>query len=55
MKTSLANEFNNLEEFFDEELKQWLITFVNDNKYHFSTIDQVQVQCKEVEENIFIV
>jgi hypothetical protein len=53
MKTSLANDFDSLKEFGDEELKQWLVTFVNNNEDHFSVIDQVQLECKEVEEDIF--
>jgi hypothetical protein len=54
METSLANDFNNLVEFPKEELKQWLVTFVNDNEEHLSAIEQLQVECKEVEEEIFM-
>ena len=53
MKTSLANDFDILREFPKEELKQWLITFVNGNEYHLSTIEQLQLQHKEMEDNIF--
>jgi hypothetical protein len=53
MKISLANDFDILIEFPEEELKQWLVTFVNDNEDHLSTIHQLQVECKEVEDDIF--
>jgi hypothetical protein len=53
MKTTLGNEFDSLSQFDDEELKQWLVTFVNNNEDHLSVIDQVQLECKEVEEHIF--
>jgi hypothetical protein len=49
----LANGFNSLEEFGDDELKHWLVTFVNKNEDHSSIVDQVQLECKEVEEKIF--
>jgi hypothetical protein len=52
MRTSLANDFDDLMEFPEEELKQWLVTFLNDED-HLSTIDQILVECKEVEKDIF--
>jgi hypothetical protein len=53
VKTSWANEFDNLVEFPKEELKHWLVTFVNENEDHLSTIDQLHVEFKEIEEDIF--
>jgi hypothetical protein len=54
MKTSLASDFDNLVEFPEEELKQWLVTFVNDNEEHLSAIEQLQLECKEMEDHIFV-
>jgi hypothetical protein len=53
MKTSLASDFDNLVEFPEEELKQWLVTFVNDNEDHLSSIEQLQLEHKEMEDKIF--
>jgi hypothetical protein len=50
MKTSLATDFDNLVEFPEEELKEWLITFVNDNEEHLLAIKPQQVEHNEIEE-----
>lgn len=34
IRASWANEFDNLIDFPREEIKQWFITFVNDNDDH---------------------
>jgi hypothetical protein len=44
MKTSLASDFDNLMEFLEEEIKQWIVTFFNENEDHLSTIQQHQVE-----------
>jgi hypothetical protein len=54
VKTSWADEFDSLVEFPEEELKCWLVTFVNENEDHLSTIDQLHVEFKEIEEDIFM-
>jgi hypothetical protein len=51
MNTSLASDFDNLMDFPEEELKKWLVTFVNDND--LSSIDELQIEHKEVEDDIF--
>jgi hypothetical protein len=53
MKITLSNDFDILSQFDDEVLKQWLVTIVNKNGDCFSAIDQVQLECKEVEEQFF--
>jgi hypothetical protein len=53
VKTSWANEFDNLIEFPEDEIKHWLVTFVNDNEDHLSSVDQLHSEFKEIEEDIF--
>jgi hypothetical protein len=53
MKTSLASDFDNLVEFPEEELKQWLVTIIIDNEDHSSAIEQLQLEHKEMEDDIF--
>jgi len=53
IKASWAGEFDNLTDFPEEEIKQWLVTFVNDNKDHLESIEQLWSELKEMEEEIF--
>jgi hypothetical protein len=53
MKTSLVVDFDNLVEFPEGELKQCLVTFVNDNENHLLAIEQLQLEHKEINEHIF--
>jgi hypothetical protein len=46
MKTSWADEFDSLIEFPEEELKHWLVTFVNENEDHLLALDQIHVEYK---------
>jgi hypothetical protein len=41
IKASWASEFDNLTDFLEEEIKWWLVTFVNDNEDHLASIEQL--------------
>jgi len=50
IKASWTNEFDNLTDFLEEEIKWWLVTFVNDNEDHLTSIEQLRSEFKEMEE-----
>jgi len=55
LKISWGGEFDNLTSFPEEEIKQWLVKFVNDNEYHLETIQELHSECKEIKDyNFFI-
>jgi hypothetical protein len=54
VKTSWTDGFVSLIEFLEDELKHWLVTFVNENEDHLSSIDQIHVEFKETKEDIFV-
>jgi len=53
VNTPWANEFNDLTEFPRDEINHWIVTFVNDNEYHLSSVDHLRSLFKEIEEDIF--
>jgi hypothetical protein len=53
IKASWESEFDDLTEFSEDEIKWWLVTFVNNNEDHLASIEQLHSEFKEIEEEIF--
>ena len=53
IKASWTSEFDNLIDFPKEEIKWWLVTFVNDNEDHLASVENFHFQFKEMGEEIF--
>jgi len=53
LKSSWANEFDNLTEFSKEEAKRWLFQYVNKNEDHVDTIHQLGFELKYIENELF--
>ena len=52
VNTSWANKFDSLVDFTEDKIKHWLVTFVNKNDDHLSSVDQLHSEFKEIEEEI---
>jgi len=53
INSSSGSEFGNLTKFLEDEIKLWLVTFVNDNKDNIASIQQLHSKFKEMEDEIF--
>jgi hypothetical protein len=53
IRASWASEFDNLIDFLEEEIKRWLVTFVNDNEDHLASVEKFHFEFKEMGEEIF--
>ena len=52
-KISWGSDFDNLTNLPEEEIKRWLVNFVNDNEDHLETIQESHSECKGIEDDIF--
>jgi hypothetical protein len=50
IKSSWASEFDDFTEFMEDKIKRWLVTFVNKNEYHLASLEQLHLECEEIEE-----
>jgi hypothetical protein len=53
LKISWGSEFDNLTNFPEEEIKQWLVSFINDNEDHMTSIQESCSECKTIEDELF--
>jgi len=53
LKISLANDFDNLTIFLEEEIKWWLVRFVNDNEYYMTSVQESRSEWKSIEDDFF--
>jgi hypothetical protein len=54
IKASWANEFDQLTDFSKDEIKWWLVTFVDNNEDHLASIEKLHSEFEEIEEEIFM-
>jgi hypothetical protein len=48
IKASWANEFDELTDFPEDEIKWWLVTFVNNNEDHLASIEKLHSSLKKL-------
>jgi len=46
IEASRANEFDNVNDFMEEKIKWWLVTFVNDNEDHLVSVENLCFEFK---------
>jgi hypothetical protein len=48
IKASWESEFNDLTELLEDEIKRWLVTFVNNNEDHLASVESCIMYLKKL-------